>query len=566
MRPDGCNVRFGRATRLSIAASLVALGVAPSALAAPGDTVRHSASVTGHVATDSSQVLPAWTPSAAVATTYLQQFGPLTDDRPAVDARLQSDLLFAFGIAGWAQLELDLPMVLHQRGTTYDGGALVSLPGASVGDLRIGARGTILRTPRRGFGLGVGFDATVPTGSDEALTAFGGPTFTPSVLAEYRGPRAITVAANVGYAVRPEVNMASAIGGDVVEYRLGIRVPVAPREAFALFAELDGQAAMVRGADSPLALRGGFRWQTRGGLVMNLWGGGGVLTSVGLPTMQVGLSAGFAPAARMRNAPAFEGNERPGAIALARTHDPALRQALSAPPPAPPANPSDPDGDGVLAKADLCPSVAEDRDGVDDSDGCPELDDDRDGVRDLVDLCPSAPEVVNGYRDLDGCPDRVLADGKGETYETFDPRTILPALHFAPGSAKIDATLDGQLDEVAELLRLNPWIERLQLGVFVPQSKDADADRRLAEARTAALRSALQARGVDTWRVEALPAKTVPGGTPERVRLTLSGRARALDPVAPRPATLERIIAESQDPNAQTPDTMEAQGPDQDPR
>lgn len=57
--------------------------------------------------------------------------------------------------------------------------------------------------------------------------------------------------------------------------------------------------------------------------------------------------------------------------------------------------------------------------------------------------------------------------------------------------------MHGQLDELAELLRLNPWIERLQLSVFVPRSEDAAADRRLAQARTTAIRSALAARGID---------------------------------------------------------------------
>ena len=224
---------------------------------APGDTVRHSASVNGHLSTDSSQVLPAWTPSAGVATSYLRSF---EGEQPgaSVDARLQADLLFAFGIADHAQLEAALPMVLHQRGAIVEGGRLVSLPGAAVGDVRLGARGTVLRTPRRGFGLGVGFDATVPSGREEALTTYGGGTYTPSVLGEYRGPRGITVAANLGYAVRPEINDGNAIGGDAIPVRLAVRVPVAPRDAFGLFAELDAQASVVRNADSPLAVRGGF--------------------------------------------------------------------------------------------------------------------------------------------------------------------------------------------------------------------------------------------------------------------------------------------------------------------
>ncbi len=555
--------RLPRFARVAAITSALALGPGQTALAAPGQTLRPAAAVNGHVATESSQVLPKWTPSASLLTTYGRNLGGATPGRLAVDSRLQSHALVAFGIAGRAQLDVALPMTIAQRGTGFEDGRFVSLRPAALGDTRLGAKGTILRTPRKGLGLGVMFDATVPSGSDAALTSFGGPTYTPMLLGEVRIVRGVTFAVNTGYAVRPEVNVDGHIGGDAILYRGAVRVPVAPREQFAMFAELDGSASMVRGGGAPLAGRGGFRWNTRNGLVMNLWAGGAIVASLGLPTVRMGLSVGFAPVRRTRTERAFEGNERKGAVALVRTYDRALVALEDAPPPVI-FNPKDPDGDGILASADLCPAVAEDHDGMQDADGCPELDDDRDGLRDAVDLCPRAPEIINGYRDDDGCPDRRLAEG-GETFETFDERRILPALHFADGSSSVDEALGESLDELAELLRLNPWIERLQLAVYVPQTEDAPGDRALALARGAAIRTELQARGVAGWRVQSLPAKTVPGGTPARVRLSLSGRAGALDPVAPRPETLDRLIADAvKDVTSARsgPVVMEAQGPD----
>ena len=50
----------------------------------------------------------------------------------------------------------------------------------------------------------------------------------------------------------------------------------------------------------------------------------------------------------------------------------------------PAANP-DPDGDGIAGKADLCPNVAEDKDGFEDEDGCPDDDNDKDGIPDAKD-------------------------------------------------------------------------------------------------------------------------------------------------------------------------------------
>jgi outer membrane protein OmpA-like peptidoglycan-associated protein len=67
--------------------------------------------------------------------------------------------------------------------------------------------------------------------------------------------------------------------------------------------------------------------------------------------------------------------------------------------------PSDPDGDGIAGAADKCPNVAEDRDGFQDEDGCPDPDNDNDGVPDLRDKCPNEPEDKDGFQDDDGCPD-----------------------------------------------------------------------------------------------------------------------------------------------------------------
>ncbi len=68
--------------------------------------------------------------------------------------------------------------------------------------------------------------------------------------------------------------------------------------------------------------------------------------------------------------------------------------------------PGDRDGDGIADPNDKCPEIAEDRDGVEDEDGCFEdQDSDGDGVGDATDLCITEPEDADGYLDVDGCPD-----------------------------------------------------------------------------------------------------------------------------------------------------------------
>lgn len=65
----------------------------------------------------------------------------------------------------------------------------------------------------------------------------------------------------------------------------------------------------------------------------------------------------------------------------------------------------DNDGDGVLDRVDSCPHQPEDGDKFEDYDGCPELDNDSDGFDDGVDRCPLEPEDKDGFEDDDGCPD-----------------------------------------------------------------------------------------------------------------------------------------------------------------
>jgi outer membrane protein OmpA-like peptidoglycan-associated protein len=65
----------------------------------------------------------------------------------------------------------------------------------------------------------------------------------------------------------------------------------------------------------------------------------------------------------------------------------------------------DNDGDGIPNKADKCPDEAEDKDGFQDEDGCPDPDNDNDGIKDAQDKCPLQAEDKDGFQDEDGCPD-----------------------------------------------------------------------------------------------------------------------------------------------------------------
>jgi OOP family OmpA-OmpF porin len=74
---------------------------------------------------------------------------------------------------------------------------------------------------------------------------------------------------------------------------------------------------------------------------------------------------------------------------------------------------NDNDLDTIPDKQDKCPGQAEDQDGFQDNDGCPEADNDNDGIPDTGDRCPNEPESKNGFKDDDGCPDEADTDNDG---------------------------------------------------------------------------------------------------------------------------------------------------------
>lgn len=99
----------------------------------------------------------------------------------------------------------------------------------------------------------------------------------------------------------------------------------------------------------------------------------------------------------------------------------------------------DNDTDGIPDIKDKCPDEAEDKDGFQDDDGCPDPDNDTDGITDLKDQCPNVAEDFDGFEDRDGCPDPDndkdgLADSldkcpnEVEDFDSFDDNDGCPEL------------------------------------------------------------------------------------------------------------------------------------------
>ncbi len=163
-------------------------------------------------------------------------------------------------------------------------------------------------------------------------------------------------------------------------------------------------------------------------------------------------------------------------------------------------DPPDSDGDGLDDGVDACPHVAEDIDGFQDSDGCPELDNDGDRIPDSVDKCPDAAEVINNERDDDGCPDptppKVLFGD--------DTLIVLEPVEFERGTATIKPASFDMLAQVTTIVRTYQEIKVLQVEGHTDDSGSANFNKRLSQKRAESVRKHLIEAGIAARRILAM--------------------------------------------------------------
>ena len=119
--------------------------------------------------------------------------------------------------------------------------------------------------------------------------------------------------------------------------------------------------------ETPVEVLGGFKWLPDFGFTLGVGGSAGVTAGYGAPDWRVFGMLGYTM--------------------------PADKKAPDA------------DGDGIPDELDKCPNEAEDIDGFQDEDGCPDLDNDGDGIPDAMTSVPNEAEDMDGFEDEDGCPD-----------------------------------------------------------------------------------------------------------------------------------------------------------------
>ncbi|MEO7332162.1 MAG: hypothetical protein ABI193_26535 [Minicystis sp.] len=306
--------------------------------------------------------------------------------------QVTNDLTAGIGVGHRLLLGLDLPVLLYQTGDTPTAASTrvlgdAPLPNQALGDLGLNGKLTLIRPTGGdlgGFALAFHERFTVPTGDPGSYLGEGAVTSESRLLAEYRLV-ALGMHLALGFKIRGE-SEDFACGGTTsladCHTRFGHELP------FGLGFDLRPQAF---GIDPKGRLT--FYLDSHGYLPVSPIA---PFQSTGATSLRLGLGARYVA---VRDVSVLAGLET---SLLAGVGDPPVRALLSvawAP------RSHDLDNDGVDDDIDQCKELAEDKDGFQDEDGCPDLDNDDDGVPDKSDKCPNVKEDEDGFEDSDGCPD-----------------------------------------------------------------------------------------------------------------------------------------------------------------
>lgn len=309
--------------------------------------------------------------------------------RPLAHA-LGMDVLASVGVGSRLALGLDVPLALYQTG---DGVStkVTSTPvsATAIGDLALFGKVSILDNGNGGFGLAAVAGATLPTGDQSSFLGEGAPTFSGRLLAEW-SLVVLGIDVSAGYKVRaenrtwPDASVGGVTYGGEIPWSAGVwlkpdifHIDSANRMRW----ELAFHGWLPGGPVAPGDLGSGqltpalVTLSDRIGLghyqdaYVTLGAQTSLDNAVGAPALRLVAGAGWAP----------------------KEHDK--------------------DHDGIPDDEDQCEDIPEDKDGFEDSDGCPDVDNDQDGIIDREDACPNAPGVKSADPKKNGCP---APDGDGD--------------------------------------------------------------------------------------------------------------------------------------------------------
>ena len=490
-----------------------------------------------------------WRPHTSARTRFFAQMGlgltfsPLLlrtvakDNNPALQTYSKSPVshqLIDYATVGAelgarATFVANLPLILYQSGsdpTPANVRGVGTVQSPVLMDARLDARALLYQADDKGWLLAGGMSFYVPSG---AAFSYGGDgsTHTSLNMSAETSLRELSLVMNAAWHFRPKGVVGELAVGNELGLGLGAFWPMRDGRV-----RLGGSMTMSTGLESFTGSNGTdkstffsarntpLEWLAEGRMALDqkgqLWAGGGfgtrLDTGYGAPDVRILAVIGYHATIEDSDAPAPERRMR------------AIRERIQR-------EGGDADHDGIPDDVDLCPSVPEDGQDPDATDGCPKAPDrDNDGLPDTEDKCPDTPEDKDGIQDMDGCPeDDYDQDGVPDVTDACprepgtsspDPKTsgcptfikrvegsteiqILKQIQFDTGKASIKATSFGILDEIVKLLRANPDIAHLGIEGHTDNRGAVEMNNQLSQERADSVMKYLVDHGIAEERVEA---------------------------------------------------------------
>lgn len=442
---------------------------------------------------------------------------PSDDDRGAV-VKNQLFLHLNVGVALWNRLNLDIsvPIALAQNGDnpTAGGQAFTSPSGAEFGDLRFGARVTLVGEYRDAFQAAIGGYLWAPSGGGDSFVGSGKARGLPMLILGGRIDERVVWSAMGG----PEIQEKSTLGnieqGTMLKWGAGVGFLLLDNRHLQIGPELYGAATLrdVQKRTTNLELLLDARYRIVSDLEIAAGAGPGLTSGVGTPDFRAVLSIAYTPEPKPEHEPILTPEQpKPPPPPEDRDLDGIIDVEDACPdvkgvPDAdktkngcPPEEPKDSDGDGILDPSDACPTVKGVANENPKLNGCPPpappKDTDGDGILDKDDACPSEMGAPDPNPSKNGCPRSVRVSGS--------EIIILEQVQFATGKATIKAESDPLLDEVASVFTQHPEITKVEVQGHTDNRGAAAMNKKLSQARADAVRKALLARGIAAERLTA---------------------------------------------------------------
>jgi OOP family OmpA-OmpF porin len=442
------------------AAAIAALLFTPRAALAQLDAERFKPSIThnGFVNADGSAVRPTDDPWEFGAYLHYGRNqlvavdGTGSVDQQIISGRMGAEVFGSVTLAEPFAIGVSLPFYLLQTGD-FDPSF------AGLGDVRVVPKLRIL-DDRDGIGLALAAEVRAPTHTGDFSGGTRLPVVAPRLILDHQFAGGLRLGANVGATVRERTDYINIVAASEFAYAGGLEYRFGGMGGkTALGAELLGGVGLVSQKREELPLEAFLYVKHDVSDEVGLVGGvgAGVVAGYGVPVLR-----GFV-----------------GLFYRPTSHDG--------------------DHDGVPDAEDRCPNEAEDRDRVQDRDGCPEDDGDSDGIPDEEDRCPSQKETINGFEDEDGCPD----EGPAKVIVEKGQIRILETVKFKTGSAELEPESYSILNQVALTMKANRQIKRVRVEGHTDETGTRDRNMKLSQERADSVRDYLVKRGVKSDRLSA---------------------------------------------------------------